>query len=279
MERSVRRPRSRQSQLLRARQAERLVWLRTSTAAAVGIGLVGLPMLLYGVTRGSSRFALHEVKVQGLRSVPSHEILTRVRLEAQADLLGVDLEEIRRAVARHAWVKEVRARKVYPDRLILTIVERVPVATVEAANGLQLVAEDGVILGPALGRDLHRPLMLGVVDSGVVTGGAGRLEPGDRVSAEGFGAVVEVLRLLASEAPTSPDSRGAFSDLRVVDLGPGDQAVMQFRDLRVRFSRARLVTEWQRLLAVRADIERRAFRGEIDLRFPGRVVVRPQKAV
>ena len=242
------------------------------------------------------------MEVHGLRLVASSEILKTLGLPRDfynvavlrdgatgPGLLEMDLEETRRAVTRHPWMKEVTVRKAYPNRLVITAVERTPVATVVAANGLYLVADDGVILGPAAGYDGRLPMFLGLRLTGSLRSpqvpgasspapdlASARLGPGDRTSAAGLGAVVDVLAARQS----TPDPGGVFSDLRAVDFSPAREIVMQFRDVRARFSVDRLAREWQRLLAVRADIERRGCRRcELDLRFPDRVVVRPQRAV
>lgn len=272
---------SRQRRHVRAVQKAQIVWFRRGLAVALGVGLVGLPVLLHGVVRSAARFELRDITVVGLRSVPPGEVFSligfRPRHPSGQDLLGVDLNEVRWAVGRHPWIQHVTARKVYPDRLALHVVERVPVAMIWTADGLQLIAEDGVVLGPAGDRRL--PFLKGLRtlrsgrpgQSGVVVDHTVRLEAGERLSAAGFEAVAAVVR--EGRSNLQPDLQ------MVVFSRDGREVVMEFPAVRVRFSSDRFATEWPRWLLVRGDLERRGLRGEVDLRFPGRVVVRSPRSV
>lgn len=61
-------------------------------------------------------------------------------------LLWVDTDAVRRAVEADPWVAAVSVERVWPNRLIVEVVERHPVAWIEGASGWMRVADDGAVI-------------------------------------------------------------------------------------------------------------------------------------
>jgi hypothetical protein len=75
-----------------------------------------------------------------------------------AILLWVDTGAIDRAVRADPWVSDVRVHRVWPDRVVVEVLERTPVAWIEGVLGWMEVAEDGTVVAtaPAPGPGLLR---------------------------------------------------------------------------------------------------------------------------
>ena len=93
-------------------------------------------------------------------SVSEIEVLGAVRSETEARiaeagvgegalLLWVDTGAVERAVIADPWVRDVRADKVWPDRLVVEVVEHRPVVWIEGVLGWMLVASDGTVVDRA----------------------------------------------------------------------------------------------------------------------------------
>ena len=120
------------------------VWRRR----AIVLGLIAL-VLLAGYRfwlRDSSLVAVEEVQVRGA-TVNSEQIsaaLEEVALEMTT--LNVDDEELVRAVSGFPTVAAIAADATIPDKLTITITERLPVATVSEGGETVAVSADGYLL-------------------------------------------------------------------------------------------------------------------------------------
>lgn len=61
-------------------------------------------------------------------------------------LLWADTDAVRRAVAADPWVAGVTVDRVWPNRIVVEVVERRPVAWIEGTDGWMRVATDGVVI-------------------------------------------------------------------------------------------------------------------------------------
>jgi cell division protein FtsQ len=80
-------------------------------------------------------------------------------------VFSVPLDERRRRLLGVDWVRDASVSRVWPDRLIVRIVERTPVARVNLPAGSQLIDEQGVLLEPPAGSRFDLPVLTGVHES------------------------------------------------------------------------------------------------------------------
>lgn len=207
-------------------------------------------------------FRIHRVEVSGGDLLSSSDVLQVAGLPEGfsywSDAMGWE-----RAVETHPLIAEATIESRWPDRIMIEIVERVPVALV-ATPLLEPVDEFGIILplDPAV-RSLDLPL----------------LRPPLSVALDGAPEPA-ALRLLAREArrvtEIDPRLTGSVSDLRldaqgdvVMVLGP-EELVFRFT---APVSPRRLregIEVWDDAVLRRADLRPRV----IDLRYEDQVVVR-----
>ena len=99
-------------------------------------------------------FALHTIEV---KTPAAHVTETQIRLVAERQVRGtfftVDLESVRSSLEKLPWVREARVERRWPDTLVVSLVEHVPLAR---WNDNALVSETGAVFVAALSQPLPR---------------------------------------------------------------------------------------------------------------------------
>jgi cell division protein FtsQ len=103
--------------------------LNVAAGAVAGMGAVALAFIALHFAARSTHFAVREIE---LVTVPSKttrsEIEAAVRASLQANFFALDLAQVRASVERLPWVRRVQVRRVWPDRLLLSLEEHVALA-------------------------------------------------------------------------------------------------------------------------------------------------------
>ena len=105
---------------------------RLLNAAADLLAGLAAAMLLFAAAHALSRsslFPLREITVLGsLEHTSASEIGRATRESVVGNFLAVDLDAVRAALERLPWVRRVQVRRVWPDRLEVTVEEHVALA-------------------------------------------------------------------------------------------------------------------------------------------------------
>ena len=100
----------------------------------------------------SPALRISRVVVQGQRHLGAADVRARVRMLEGANIVRADLVAARRRLLGSPWIADATLRRQLPGTIEITIEERQPVALARfARGGLQLIAEDGMVLGSAQG--------------------------------------------------------------------------------------------------------------------------------
>jgi cell division septal protein FtsQ len=96
----------------------------------------------------SPKFDLAIREIRGLQNVPENQILIKLRsIEDQnKNLVSLDLDEIRRSLELIPWIRSAVVRRVLPDKLIIEVTERVPIAFARVDQATFLVDDQGILL-------------------------------------------------------------------------------------------------------------------------------------
>ncbi|WP_370248664.1 cell division protein FtsQ/DivIB [Nocardioides sp.] len=142
-----------------------LTWRRVLVAAGVAAAVGAAVWAVFF----SSFLAVQGVEVLGARDLDPAAVESAARVPTGGPLATVDLVAIERRVAAMASVRRVDVSRKWPDRVLIQIEERVPVAVVARGTELRAVDADGVVFGayrrqPA---DLPRIELLGVLETDV----------------------------------------------------------------------------------------------------------------
>ncbi len=121
-------------------------------------------------------FRIDAVSLTGSKEVSREEILTTAGVTGRASLLFLDADAARARLLANPWIADAAVLKLYPDRLQITVTERLAFALWQKDGRVSVIAEDGTVLEPFV-EDRYRTLPM------VVGRGAAR-------QAKGFLAVI-----------------------------------------------------------------------------------------
>jgi cell division protein FtsQ len=119
----------------------------------------------------SGEFNLEEIDVQGLKWLQEKEILDLVSLEFSRNIFNINLEEARERIEIHPRIKTATLRRRAPNRIIILVEERQPIALINRDGGFLGIDEDYVpflLIEPPAAVDL--PFITGVDPSAIVMG-------------------------------------------------------------------------------------------------------------
>ncbi len=128
-----------EQQALRARM--RLIgWI---AAGLLAVGFTGVAFAsAYSWLSRSPIFTVRTVDMNRCVNVSLEEVWAIVRGDGSAILWSVPAKEVARRLSGHPWVRTVSVRKSFPDRLVVRIQERTPVAMVNL-DALYYLDEEG----------------------------------------------------------------------------------------------------------------------------------------
>lgn len=115
---------------------------------AVALALVGIPAAALGWSATSPRFALARMDVETTERVNRAWVEERLAHLRGRNLVWMSMRKVERTLAEHPWIGGVELSKSLPDRLRVAVVERRPVAVLEAAEGRFHVDEEGRVIAP-----------------------------------------------------------------------------------------------------------------------------------
>ena len=148
-------------------------------AALVGIAIwSGLPAMAgqkASELAAKAGFEVEKVEVRGVERMDELPIYNIALGQVSRSMLSLDLPRVRADMLKLGWVKDARISRRLPDRLVVDIVERDPVAVWQHDGQLQLIDVAGVVLqsvSPGAMPDL--PLVVGP-NANLQTAGLNRL--------------------------------------------------------------------------------------------------------
>jgi cell division protein FtsQ len=107
-------------------------------------------------------FRVTAVSLTGAREVSREEILTTAGVTGRASLLFLDADAARERLMANPWIGDAAVLKLYPDRLIITVTERLAFALWQKDGRVSVIAADGTVLEPFIeDRYAGLPLVVG----------------------------------------------------------------------------------------------------------------------
>ncbi len=178
------------------------LWISVAGTIVLVLGMAGL---LAASQSWKKDLRVRVVTVVGLNIVPASDIVSLAGITKGQKLFAVDLATVRRNVQQHPYVRYASVERDAPDRIIITIDEREPVAAVMADKMVYLDSEATVL--PAVRSDQ-------VFDLPVITGGVPASAPGKRIASQ---AVREALDLLVMARKCGEETYRRISEIHVED--------------------------------------------------------------
>lgn len=241
---------------------------------AAGLVMALLLIVTVGVALGANMwtrdFTVRDVRAEGNRIVPSSEILALAAIPKNQRLFDVDLNQTRKRVQTNQFIRSASVNRDVPDRISITVEERVPVAALVGEKVLYIDA-DGIVLPPARSEYIF--------DLPVLTGALPFAEcvPGRRVTSD---VLREALQVVVTAQKISDDFYRLISEVHVdtshgIELFTSDSGVpVVFGRGDVAAKMVKLEAFWKEFVSQRGAKELQY----IDLRFEDQVVVRWNQA-
>ncbi|WP_231839602.1 cell division protein FtsQ/DivIB [Blastococcus saxobsidens] len=111
-------------------------------------------------------FAVRTVQVDGTTTLSADQVREAAQVPRGVPLLRVDLGSVEDRVARLPQIRDVQAARGWPDRIVVTVAERVPVAVVGERGRRSLLDAGGVLFDTVTGDAPRGVVPLDVADPG-----------------------------------------------------------------------------------------------------------------
>jgi cell division protein FtsQ len=225
---------ARGAQTARGAKAVRSRW-RAAFFALAGLGIIaGVAWALLG----SRLLVVRSVTVTGTHLVTPAQVLAAADVPLGTPLMRVDTARVAERVETIRQVASATVRKDWPDRLVITVRERVPVVAVRmAGGGYDLVDPSGVIVRWAAALPAALPLFLTSLPGSALRGDQG-LAQTSAVLAELppwlAGSVTEVAVTGTAASSAAEDVVTLYlRDNKTVVWGGTDRAAAKGRELAI----------------------------------------------
>ena len=185
----------------RRTRRRKITWLVTAGIATVMTGLVAIAVY-------SPLLALTTIRIEGTARVPSADVTEAIDGQLGTPLALVDFDRITEELGDFPLIRSYVTETVPPDTLVVHIVERQPIGSIQTAGGFALVDPAGIVIERSSERIPGVPLL--------VIGGTDTDVPA-------FDAAVEVLVALPDSILGRLDTITAAStdDVRLTLAGTG----------------------------------------------------------
>jgi cell division protein FtsQ len=133
--------------------------------AGVSIAVAGFRVRQYALTDPQftlSRDRQDALTIQGLEYTPPTKVQRVFTADFDHSIFSVPLAERRRRLLAIDWVEDASVSRIWPDRLLVRIRERKPVAFVLFRSGVLLIDAHGVLLEPPAQARFAFPVLSGV---------------------------------------------------------------------------------------------------------------------
>ena len=149
---------------LRRRLADTLgEFLRALILLLSAVVLCCLFIYAYGYLLSTPYFEIKEISVRGLKELTEQDVLTQAAMTPRQNLLSVNVDALAGRISANPWVKNIHVGRELPNRIVLAIKERNPVALVKQSNGLYLMDNEGNVFKKLDKNDeVDLPILTGV---------------------------------------------------------------------------------------------------------------------
>jgi len=133
--------------------------------AYLAVGVLGLVVLGYGLVIGGyvgqtidrallsgdgmlrrAGFAIADIRIDGRSNAPRSDVLEALNIDRERSIFAFDLAAARWRIERLGWVRSARITRMLPNRIIVWITERKPMAIWQRGGRLSVIDEEGVPL-------------------------------------------------------------------------------------------------------------------------------------
>jgi cell division septal protein FtsQ len=233
-----------------------------------------LSVFVYAYT--SEKFNLRTIRVFGCKELDPKHLEAIVREDFPANILRIDLQQLKNRLEKETWAKNVEIRRVLPSDLMIRVEERTPSVILEMHGELMVADRDGTMLGRYDPR-------FGKLDVPVFRGALGDDAEAYRLYQEENAArICQALVMLSDIESGLPQYTQKISEVDISDrnnlkillVDDPAEVCLGEKDYLKRFRKlVNNMSEYRKLKDQYNEI------ASIDLRFDNQIVYRPRRAV
>ncbi len=143
------------------------LWLGLAALCLACASTAVAALKLHAYVAADPRFVLSRdnrgaLTILGLRYASSSKVRHVFDADIGHGILAVPLAERRRRLLAIDWVEDASVSRVWPDRLVVRIRERIPVAFVNLRGSVVLIDAEGVLLEPPPQASFTFPVLSGI---------------------------------------------------------------------------------------------------------------------
>jgi len=117
---------------------------------------------IYAHLLGDPYFRVREVEVEGGRKIPKEALLSLTVVEGMPNLFSIELKKVVERLESHPRIEQVQVRKVFPNKILIHIEEKKPMAIIQLGE-LYYIDAKGEIFSPVGERDEYNyPYLTGL---------------------------------------------------------------------------------------------------------------------
>jgi cell division protein FtsQ len=189
-------------------------------------------------------FLVSGVDVEGVHRTGDAELRNIVGEFRGQNIFRADLDAAARRARRNPWIKEVRLHRSLPNRITMSVVERVPCAVLDTDAGRYLIDNEAVVIEREPNSDVARPSLPMIVARDH------RPRPGETVISE---SVAEALTVLSEI-----QARGGWNMAELtVRAGSPESLSVVYADHEFKLGSGRYPEKLRRLAEIMADVKER----------------------
>jgi cell division septal protein FtsQ len=236
----------------------------------LGVSLAAASYYAYS----SHQLDVRTITYYGCRHLDPQVLERIIRQDFPANVLRIDLQELRARLEQETWVRSVELRRVLPSDLVIRVEERIPSVILEMDGDLMLADDNGILLDKydiKYGK-LDVPVFKGTLGNNIQEYRASQQENSERIA-----IALKFLSDLDSESPlyTKNISEVDISDknnLKLLLVDDTAEIILGEKDYLKRFKTLLSnLDQYQELKTQYSDI------ASVDLRFDGQIVYRPRR--
>lgn len=233
-------------------------------AAATVLGV--LFIYAYSTILSTPYFSIREISVRGVKELTEKDVLAEAKIRMRSNILSVNTDAVAKRISANPWIKSVYVGRELPDRLVLEVQERTPIALVKQAGALYLMDVDGFVFKKLSTAD--------EVDLAILSGVDVRAKSPSML----VGEALKLLERLSTE--NHHTFLGEVSEIHVDEVF--GLSILTDKGLHLKLGRENFAGKLNQLHVVLADLEKRGLKNGhlfVDLADISKVTVQRKDAL
>lgn len=203
-----------------------------------------LLIFAYSCLLSASYFEIKEISVRGVKELTEKDILALAKIKSHSNILAVNTDAVAGRIAANPWVKHIYIGRELPNRLVLDVRERKPVALMKEAGNFYLIDGGGFVFKKLSKGD--------EVDLAIITG----VNVQSKVKTPLFTEALKLLEVLA--ASDQHGFLGTVSEVHVDNVF--GLSILTDQGLHLKLGRENFTSKLNQLQIVLADLEKRGMK-------------------